>query len=66
MWTRVHLGSFEPPRRSVKGVEYDPSKDTPTLNFKGRKADSLFFDAMEKTCGGFRYDIATDSAVVTP
>jgi hypothetical protein len=65
-WTRVHLGSFDPPRRSGEGAEYDPSKDMPTLTFTGRKADSLIFGAIDSSGGGFRYDLATDSAVLLP
>lgn len=65
-WTRVHFGTFSPPRRSAEGVPVDSSSEEPTLTFTGRKADSLRFVIDDESGKGFRYDIATDSAVMTP
>ncbi len=79
-WCRVHNGEFMQPRRSDEGLLIDPdflnSKNPPPqLDFKGRTADSLRFmvtggktptgylDTLEP---GFRFDIASDSAVVLP
>jgi hypothetical protein len=64
-WTRIHHGVFEPPRRSEQGVPLG-LKDTPEFKFSGRTVDSLYFSILEKENRGFRYDIATDSAVVLP
>jgi hypothetical protein len=62
-WTRIHLGVFHPPRRSEQGVPLG-STYNPKLTFTGRTFDSLNFtiEGMQ----GFRYDIATDSAIVIP
>jgi hypothetical protein len=62
-WTRVHLGVLENPHRSVEGIQLN-SGDVPDLEFTGRDYDSLIFTVT--TTGGFRYDLATDTAVVTP
>jgi hypothetical protein len=64
-WTRIHLGVFEPPRRSEQGVPLGLT-DTPEFKFSGRTVDSLYFSILEKENRGFRYDIATDSAGVLP
>ncbi|MEE8550195.1 MAG: neuraminidase-like domain-containing protein [Gemmatimonadota bacterium] len=76
-WSRFHNGEFMQPRRSEEGVAYDPVGlgDPPQLDFMGRTADSLRFEVFAgvrpvgydaTTPPGFRYDIATDSAVVLP
>jgi hypothetical protein len=62
-WTRVHLESFDPPRRSSDGVRYEDG--IPTLTFAGRTLDSLSFGVLGEV-HGFRYDLPTDSAVVLP
>jgi hypothetical protein len=64
-WTRVRCGVLDPPRRSDYGI---PSTGTvPDLQFVGRTSDSLIFTALpSNTTAGFRYDIVTDTAVVTP
>lgn len=65
-WTRVHYGEFEPPRRSTEGVPIGTSTDVAMLQFRGRKYDSLTFTVLTGGAGGFRYDMATDSAVLQP
>jgi len=74
-WCRVHNGRFLQPGRSHEGVRVREDA-TPNLAFTGRSGDSLTFevDAGEALPGysatpttpGFRYDLATDSAVVLP
>jgi receptor-binding and translocation channel-forming TcA subunit of Tc toxin/ABC toxin-like protein len=77
-WCRVHNGRFLPVRRSPRAIEIDPSQ-SPDLFFYGRMDDSLVF-AIEtpetpapipgyqdtSSAPGFRYDLATDEAVVLP
>jgi receptor-binding and translocation channel-forming TcA subunit of Tc toxin/ABC toxin-like protein len=72
-WCRVHNGVFQQPRRSVFGVAI--SDDDADLTFLGRTADSLSFSVTSGVAPegvadpappGFRYDIATDSAIVLP
>jgi hypothetical protein len=64
-WARVRCGVLEPRRRSDRGVHATGS--VPDLEFIGRNADSLVFTALQgSTTAGFRYDIATDRAVITP
>jgi receptor-binding and translocation channel-forming TcA subunit of Tc toxin/ABC toxin-like protein len=77
-WTRVHAGQLLPPRRSKEGVRVDHLGTTPFLQVLGRNLDSLFFTVTGTqgkspsgntplgTDQGFRYDIVTDSAIVTP
>jgi hypothetical protein len=74
-WCRVHNGEFKQPRRSYAGVEVDPGGATPDLMFLGRVADSLMFEVSNGVvptgyngidAPGFRYDLATDTAVVLP
>ena len=65
-WTRVHLGVFQPPRRSEQGM-WIPSNTAVALEFNGRGVDSLYFQIdASNPADGFRYDIATDTAVVVP
>jgi hypothetical protein len=79
LWCRLHDGEFQPPRRSDEGLRIDPGLlapgEVPQLDFKGRTADSLRFEVsagtaipgyLDPTPPGFRYDMATDSAVVLP
>lgn len=73
-WSRVHNDEPQTPRQSYEGVRVAPGA-TPQLVFLGRVGDSLHF---EVTGGvppvgfpstprpGFRYDLATDEAVVLP
>lgn len=76
-WCRVHNGEFKQPRRSDEGVRI--AKTTlpplPLLLFKGRSGDSLTFEVPGgkapigfpfSPVPGFRYDLATDSAIVLP
>jgi hypothetical protein len=63
-WTRVHFGTFDPPRRSAQGLNVTDA-DGSSLNFDGRRADSLLF-SISNSVGGFRYDLATDEAVTFP
>jgi Tc toxin complex TcA C-terminal TcB-binding domain len=68
-WMRVHMGQLQDPRRSTEGIPL-VERDLGTINFDiaGRYFDSLFFNVLGSTPGGkdFRYDIATDAAVVLP
>lgn len=63
LWTRIHLGVFQPLRRSESGVVLQVG-DTATLALSGRTYDSLSFSVLD--ANGFRYDLVTDSAVPTP
>ena len=68
-WTRVHLGQLEDSRRSTDGITLtDTQVNKVDLDIVGRSWDSLFFNVFQATFGelGFRYDIASDSAVVLP
>jgi Tc toxin complex TcA C-terminal TcB-binding domain len=75
-WCRVHNGEFQQPRRSAKGLAIQVQSGTPTdLTFVGRTADSLIFSVnngvapqgySDPTAPGFRYDLATDNALVLP
>ncbi|MEM7719484.1 MAG: neuraminidase-like domain-containing protein, partial [Pseudomonadota bacterium] len=76
-WCRVHNGEFQPPRRSSEGVLLSENLPAgqPDLNFRGRVADSLFFDVQggDDRVGypddpepGFRYDLAPDAAIPLP
>ena len=73
-WTKVHHGEFEPPRRSSEGLEI-PAGPVPALTFMGRTADSLRFEVpgavapvgyQDPAAPGFRYDLASDTAVPLP
>ena len=70
---------LDPPRRSSECLPIEPAATTtPTLSFSGRSLDSLYFtvsgSAYQPTApggaarisGGFRYDLATDSASLDP
>ena len=67
-WCRVHNGEFDEPRRSEVGIPLPaPPGAAPDLTFAGRVGDSLYFgvtNAVDPT-PGFRYDLASDSAVST-
>lgn len=75
-WCRVHNGEFQTPRYSDDGAHVDPDGAAAQLEFLGREGDSLRFritNAAPPPVGhtdpspwGFRYDIATDTAVVLP
>ena len=74
-WCRVHNGEFQQPRRSHLGVAGSVGRSV-DLNFLGRTADSLTFSRDQRCrnrraipirrAPGFRYDLATDNAVVLP
>ncbi|PYP83713.1 MAG: insecticidal toxin complex protein [Blastocatellia bacterium AA13] len=72
-WSRVHNGEFQQPRQSYEGVRITAGFN-PQLVFKGRSGDSLQFEitGSETPIGyppppaGFRYDLATDEAIVLP
>ena len=73
-WCRVHNGEFQQPRRSHQGVPIQTGS-TSDLSFLGRTADSLTFSVSnavapegysDPSAPGFRYDLATDDAVVLP
>ncbi len=74
-WCRVHNGEFQTPRFSDDGARVSPGGEA-QLEFIGREGDSLRFritNAAAPPPGhtdpspwGFRYDIATDTAVVLP
>lgn len=72
-WCRVHNGEFQQPRRSFEGVRV--SNSDPQLLLLGRTGDSLNFQVpggllppgySAPPNPGFRYDLATDTAVVLP
>lgn len=77
-WTRVHAGQLLPLRRSAEGVRVDllpAGGASMKLELEGRNFDSLFLTVNGRnldptkasgTNPGFRYDIATDLAIVTP
>ena len=68
-WARVHMDVLLDPRQSTEGVPLtEPQRARVFLDLKGRAFDSLVFSllANDATGVGFRYDMATDSAVVVP
>jgi hypothetical protein len=78
-WSRVHNGEFQPPRRSTEGLRVDPGNAPigipPQLAFMGRQGDSLRFEVSKGVADpglaqdplpGFRFDLATDTAIVVP
>ncbi|WP_433722345.1 neuraminidase-like domain-containing protein [Nocardia sp. CA-129566] len=75
VWSRARDGRFEPSRRSTDPVVLDPQA-VPKLVFTGRAGDSLRFQVIgghrpkgheaDPTPPGFRYDLATDSAITVP
>jgi len=73
-WCRVHNGQFQQPRRSTDFVVVTENT-VPDLSYLGRVADSLTFQVTNgvKPQGyngteqpGFRFDLASDEAVVLP
>ena len=73
-WVRVHNGEFRQPRRSTGAVKI-PTGAATDLTFVGRQADSLVFEVAGGIAptgysgsdpAGFRYDLATDHAVLLP
>lgn len=77
-WCRVHNGRFLPVRQSTHGIVMDTSV-SPDLYFYGRMDDSLLFAVYlpavptpvpgyqdTSDAVGFRYDLATDEAIVLP
>jgi hypothetical protein len=79
VWSRFHHGEFQPARRSDEALVIDPvlltPGEVPQLTFAGRTVDSLRFQVnggqepvgyLDPASPGFRYDLATDSAVVLP
>ncbi|KAB5542517.1 insecticidal toxin complex protein [Coniochaeta sp. 2T2.1] len=70
-WTRVHMGLLLDPRRSTEGIPLmETQLEDVEFEYGGRGFDSLFFSVIGATTDdssyGFRYDIASDSAVVLP
>lgn len=67
-WTRVHMGLLQDPRRSSEGVKLvDTDLANLYLDLRGRSFDSLLFNVKQgDSSTGFRYDIATDTAIVLP
>lgn len=74
-WTRVHMGMLQDPRRSSEGISLTEAEARSVFfDVVGREGDSLFFDVVgkqqlsdnKKSFKAFRYDIATDAAVVLP
>lgn len=74
MWTRIHNGGLQQPRRSHEGVRILKNAAV-DLKFLGRKGDSLHFEVIGgvappgfpvKPEPGFRYDLASDEALVLP
>ena len=75
VWSRVHNGEFQPPRRSTEGVAVRDGI-VPQLDFIGRRGDSLGFRVIggvrpvghddDPSPPAFRYDLATDAAVALP
>ncbi len=77
MWARMHDGELQQPRRSTRALPLDADLGQPAaLELVGRKLDSLYFAVQGATPApvgypksplpGFRYDLATDAAVVLP
>ncbi|HEY7496087.1 MAG TPA: neuraminidase-like domain-containing protein, partial [Candidatus Tectomicrobia bacterium] len=70
-WCRLHNGEFQQPRRSFEGARVQDNSAL-ELQFDGRAGDSLTFTVRGGQLPpptpdpGFRYDLATDSAVVLP
>ena len=75
-WCRVHNGEFQTPRFTDGGAQVNPVGGEAELEFIGREGDSLRFSItnasapppghLDPAPWGFRYDIATDTAVVLP
>lgn len=67
-WTRVHRGVLQDPRRSTMGIPLvDNDLSNLYLDLRGRQFDSLLFNVKQgDSSTGFRYDIATDTAIVIP
>ena len=75
-WCRVHNGEFQPPRFTDDGAHVNPGGGDAQLEFTGREGDSLRFRITNPAAlppgytdpspWGFRYDVATDTAVVLP
>jgi hypothetical protein len=75
-WCRVHNGQFGQPRKSDLVLQVTDAPAASDLVFLGRVADSLYFAVShpaatppgytDKSEAGFRYDIASDSAVALP
>ncbi|HEV3076950.1 MAG TPA: neuraminidase-like domain-containing protein, partial [Thermoanaerobaculia bacterium] len=79
VWSRLRNGELQPERRSDEDLVIDPTLllpgTVPQLAFAGRTADSLRFEVsggkapvgyLDPTPPGFRYDLATDAALVLP
>ena len=76
-WCRIHNSEFQQPRRSSEGVRKDMTSGSAPFDlvFTGRTGDSLRFEVTggvapsgfpPSSAAGFRYDMATDSAMVLP
>ncbi|OAR03095.1 hypothetical protein LLEC1_03148 [Akanthomyces lecanii] len=67
-WMRVHRGVLQDSRRSTEGIPFaDADLDALFLDLRGRSFDSLLFNVKKNdTSTGFRFDIATDTAIPIP
>jgi Tc toxin complex TcA C-terminal TcB-binding domain len=75
-WCRVHNGQFGQQRKSDLVLQVTDAPSASDLVFLGRVADSLYFGVShaaaapagytDKSASGFRYDLASDSAVTLP
>lgn len=67
-WMKVHRGVLQDSRRSTDGIPLvDADLDTLFLDIRGRYFDSLLFNVIKNdTSTGFRFDIATDTAIPIP
>jgi hypothetical protein len=68
-WTKVHMGLLQDPHRSTEGIplDDDASLSDLFLSLRGRQFDSLILNVKKgNTSIGFRYDIATDTAIPIP
>ncbi|KAJ4154955.1 hypothetical protein LMH87_000225 [Akanthomyces muscarius] len=67
-WMKVHRGVLQDSRRSTEGIPLaDADLDALFLDLRGRSFDSLLFNVKRNdTSTGFRFDIATDTAIPIP
>lgn len=74
-WCRVHNGQFQQPRQSVDVIVINANAVAADLNYLGRIGDSLTFEVKNGIAPvgyngseqpGFRFDLASDDAVLLP
>ncbi|KAH8591200.1 hypothetical protein B0O99DRAFT_690810 [Bisporella sp. PMI_857] len=78
-WTRIHMGTLDPPRRSDEGMlikipdlinNPGVTSYVPVITFDGRIEESLYFPVSNTQVGLalnpgiFKYDLATDKATI--